>query len=159
MIKTQKGDIVLCKLETLQELQSLWPFFRRGLGRLNELYKGVKKVDELTFFRVVIDTIDKKDDGFVTVAQYFGEPVAFLISFINTSPYAAPSALVYAAFKDVKHRTVSQDLQTALETWARSRGIEELHAFSPRFSGSGIALFEKKFKFRRQLVFFVKPLV
>jgi hypothetical protein len=156
---TQKGSLTIKRLTTLEDVQATWPFFLEGLGKLNDLFHGTKTITPATFLRVITDTVNLGPErGYVVVGEVDGVPTAYGIVFDNSIAYNPPSVLVYACYSVTKTSDATLEMLEVLEEWARTNGYQEVQAFSPRFSGSGFALFEKRFGFRRRLVLFAKSL-
>lgn len=147
------------RLRTVDAVIERWPFFQEGLKKLNTILREDKQIDEVTFLRVILDTVGRhKEDGHVAIYSSGGERLGFTVAFPSNSPYHKPTVVVYAAYSRKTLGGASRAAMLHIEKWARSRGFKEIHAFSPRFNGKGFALFEKRFGYRRHLILFTKEL-
>ena len=147
------------RIRTLDQLMEHWPLFSEGLEYLNGLVPEEKKLDTMAFFGAAVNALRKGEKkGHVAVySEDTSGPFGFTITFASDSPFdQVPTAVIYAAYTRRTITGASRYGLSHVEKWAKGAGFEELQAFTPRINGKGFALFEKRFKFRRWLVCFVK---
>lgn len=158
MLQEPKSNLIVHDLRSHTDVIKFWSFFQEGLLVLNRLLDAT--VSNETLFRVVNDIVVAPPEAgkVLVITDKAGTPVFYIVVFDNTSRYhKRQSALIYAAYSNNKVGGVTRYGLSIIEQWAKDNGYNELHAFSPRITGSGFRLFEGTFKFRRRSVLFYKP--
>lgn len=146
------------RVKTILDVVDNWPFFSRGLAKLNTLTPN-RQVAPEEFFKVLCHTINQGlDRGHIAIYCVGDKQIGYTVTMDNTTSWGEKSVVVFAAYSVATVRGMSKIAWKQIEAWARSNGFVELQAFSPRINGTGFYLFEKCFGFRRQLVFFTKKL-
>jgi hypothetical protein len=148
------------RLRTVNDLLEHVDCFRRGHETLNELFElGDKRVPWDAFFGMTIDILSAQDEGHVFLVLDENENIlGFSISRTDVSMFKPKAGLVIAVclFKTITG--LSKFVLNHIEKWAKSRDCKSITAYSPRFSGKSFALFEKRWGFKRWLVYYTKPL-
>lgn len=144
------------RLRTLDDILGYWPLFYSGLQDLNKLIREEKQITPEKFFNMILKTVMKGDDlGHVAV---FHNDTETGVGFSVTFGISDDAAFVYALSTKRMIAGLRKFMQNHIEAWARNIGYKELQCSSPRINGSGMALFEKAFGFKRWLLHYYKPL-
>lgn len=142
-----------------RDLINHWPLFMEGLEELNGTVKQ-RPVSPEKFFCVHLDIVAGKVPGVVfRVTSKNDKPLGFITALDDSSRYRDElSVLVYAIYSNNKSQAMPRFAFAQVETWAKERGYNEIHALSARTSGASIRWCKFKFGLSLSKLFFSKRL-
>lgn len=150
------------EVKRVREVQSaitLLPVFMSALEVLNSIAQPGREVKPETFCRVILNTVGRGDAlGHVALYGAQGENLGVSVTYASNDVDREGVAIVYAVCTFGTTSGLTRFMQSHIEKWARGSGFRELQAFSPRINGKGMALFEKRWGFRRWLLHYYKEL-